>query len=40
MATVGLDRLYYAVITEDEFGNETYGKPKILAKAMTAEMSV
>lgn len=40
MATIGLDRLYYAKITEDEFGNETYDTPKVLAKAMTAELSV
>lgn len=40
MATVGLDRLFYAAITEDENGDETYGTPKILAKAMTAEISV
>lgn len=40
MATVGLDSLYYAKITEDTNGNETYGTPKILAKAMTAELSV
>lgn len=40
MATIGLDRLFYANITEDETGAETYGTPKILAKAMTAELSV
>ncbi|WP_456115114.1 major tail protein [Schinkia azotoformans] len=40
MATIGLDRLFYANITEDETGAETYGAPKILAKAMTAELSV
>lgn len=40
MATIGLDKLYYSKITEDESGNETYGKPSILAKAMTAELSV
>ncbi len=40
MATIGLDRLFYAKITEDENGIETYGTPKILAKAMTAELSV
>ena len=40
MATIGLDRLYYANITEHENGNETYGTPKVLAKAMTAELSV
>ncbi|MEI3542039.1 MAG: major tail protein [Acutalibacteraceae bacterium] len=40
MATIGLDSLYYAKITEDESGNETYGTPIVLAKAMTAELSV
>ena len=40
MATIGLDRLYYAKITEDEDGNETYATPTQLAKAMTAELSV
>ncbi len=40
MATIGLDRLFYANITEDENGVETYGPPKIMAKAMTAELSV
>ena len=32
MATIGLDRLYYAKITEDTNGDETYGAPQILAK--------
>lgn len=40
MATIGLDKLYYAKITEDANGNETYGTPLQLAKAMTAELSV
>jgi phi13 family phage major tail protein len=40
MATIGLDRLYYAKITEDENGDETYAAPVPLAKAMTAELSV
>lgn len=40
MATIGLDKLYYAPITEDEKGEETYGTPKQLAKAMTADLSV
>lgn len=40
MATIGLDRLFYARITEDGNGIETYGAPKILAKAMSAELSV
>lgn len=40
MATIGLDKLYYAKITEDTDGNETYETPTPLAKAMTAELSV
>jgi len=40
MATIGLDKLYYAKITEDADGNETYETPKQLAKAMTADLSV
>ena len=40
MATIGLDKLYYAKITEDASGEETYANPVQLAKAMTAELSV
>ena len=40
MATIGLDKLYYAKITEDLSGNETYGTPIQLAKAMKADLSV
>lgn len=40
MATIGLDSLYYSKITEDQKGIESYGIPKVLAKAMTAELSV
>ena len=40
MATIGLDKLFYAKITEDASGIETYGKPAQLAKAMSAELSV
>ena len=40
MATIGLDKLYYAKITEDESGNETYDTPVPLAKAISAELSV
>ena len=36
MATIGLDRLYYAPVT----GEETYGTPVMLAKAISAELSV
>lgn len=40
MATIGLDKLFYAKITEDESGNETYATPVSLAKAMSADLSV
>ena len=41
MATIGLDKLYYATITENpDTGEETYAKPKPLAKAISAELSV
>jgi phi13 family phage major tail protein len=40
MATIGLDKLYYAPITEDKSGNETYGAPVQLAKAISADLSV
>ena len=40
MATIGLDKLYYAKITEGENGDETYAAPVQLAKAMSAELSV
>ena len=40
MATIGLDKLYYAPITAGTGGAETYGTPVQLAKAITAELSV
>lgn len=40
MATIGLDKLYYAPITENEAGEETYGTPAQLAKAISADLSV
>lgn len=40
MATIGLDKLYYAKITDSGNGEESYGKPTQLAKAMTADLSV
>jgi len=41
MATVGLDKLFYAPITEnEETGEETYGEPVFLAKAISAGLSV
>jgi phi13 family phage major tail protein len=39
MATIGLDKLYYAIITEGTGGVETYGTPKIMAKAISAELA-
>ena len=40
MATIGLDKLYYAKITETAEGVETYGTPSVLAKAISADLSV
>ena len=40
MATIGLDKLYYAKITQDKDGNETYASPVQLAKAISADLSV
>ena len=40
MATIGMDRLFYAKITEDQNGEETYGIPVSLAKAMKADLSI
>ena len=40
MATIGMDRLYYAKISEDENGEETYAVPVSLAKAISADLSV
>ena len=40
MATIGLDRLFYAKITEDEAGEEIYATPAPLAKAISAILSV
>ena len=39
MATIGLDKPHYAVITEGTGGVETYGTPKVLAKAISAELA-
>ena len=40
MSTIGLDSLYYATITEDaKTGEETYGTPEALSKAIKADMS-
>ncbi|MHB1455005.1 MAG: major tail protein [Saccharofermentanales bacterium] len=40
MATIGLDKLYYSKITEGETGDETYGTPIALAKAIKADLSI
>lgn len=40
MATIGMDKLYYALIREDENGYEMYSPPRPLAKAMQADLSV
>ncbi|MBR4767158.1 MAG: phage tail protein [Clostridia bacterium] len=40
MATIGLDDLYYATITEGNNGVETYGTPVKLAKAISADLSM
>ena len=40
MATIGLDKLFYAKITEDDNGGETYATPMQMAKAMSADLSV
>lgn len=39
MATIGLAKPYYSVITEGTDGNETYGTPKVLAKAISADIA-
>ena len=41
MATIGLDRLFYAPVTEAPItGEESYGSPVMLAKAISADLSV
>lgn len=40
MATIGLDKLYYAKITEATNGDESFGTPIQLAKAIKADLSV
>ncbi|OGO92007.1 MAG: hypothetical protein A2Y17_06475 [Clostridiales bacterium GWF2_38_85] len=40
MALIGLDKLFYAKITEDSSGDETYDTPVALAKAIQADLSV
>jgi len=40
MATIGMDKLYYAKITEDSNGEETYGVPISMAKAIRADITI
>jgi len=40
MATIGLSDMYYAPITEEANGIETYGTPARLAKAIQADLSI
>ncbi len=40
MATIGLDKMFYSKITEAADGEETYGVPVSLAKAIKAELSI
>jgi len=40
MATIGLDSLFYAKITEDAKGLETYATPQVLAKAIKADLGI
>ena len=40
MATIGMDKLYYAEITEGANGYETYSTPVQLAKAIQADLSL
>lgn len=40
MATIGLNDLYYSLITEGDAGAVTYATPVKMAKAISAEMSV
>lgn len=40
MATIGLDHLVFAEITENSVGEEVFGTPEILAEAISADVSV
>lgn len=40
MATIGLNDMHYATITEGDAGAVTYGTPTRMAKAISAELSV
>ncbi len=39
MATIGLDKPYFSLITEDANGQETYGDPEVMAKAIQADLT-
>ncbi len=39
MATIGMDKLYYAPITDGTNG-ETYGSPALIGKAISADISI
>jgi len=40
MSRIGLDSIYMAEITGDSLGNETYGTPVALAKALSANLTI
>ena len=40
MATIGLDKPYFSIITEDANGQETYGTPEVMAKAIQVDLTV
>jgi hypothetical protein len=35
-----MDNLYYATITEDSSGHETYGTPQFMAHSINADLSI
>ena len=37
---LGLDKPYFSIITEDTNGQETYGTPEVMAKAIQADLTV
>lgn len=39
MATIGLDNMYYALITEDDSGNESFGTPINMAGAISVNVT-
>ena len=40
MATIGMDKLFYAPITDDINGEETYGVPVQMARAINADLTI